>query len=170
MKKLFLLCLLSITVVSCEDTISNSDKENPELSAFPWVYLLTNLPPIDIDIEFGERLLVIVDGKPVPSECYNGGLCELNISVGSTYSQDSNIQTTVGTIGYESDVLFMRVESSDISNENIPYLNGTHINLNQGLELSSEICDELGLSVPYTIAAGDYEIATLDGQVFVKLN
>ena len=142
----------------------------PEFSGIPWLAILTALPPIEIDVEFGERTVMFIDGKAVESGCVSSGLCSLHIGVGGNHTGDGNNMTTTGRMGYEEGILYMSISNTDLQNEGITQLDAATINLAASLTLEDEIAADLGLSVPYTIESGDYEVGTKDGRVFVKLN
>ena len=177
MKKILILVFIGssiLSTVSCtKEQMSKTEavqEAKPELSGIPWLLILTNLPPIDIDIKFGERRAFVIDGQVVTSDCVESGLCDVSIDIGGVKSEDGDGMTTDGKMGFEENILYLRVSESNLVSENINELNGSVISLDEELPLDDEIAIALGLTTPYIISAGDKDVGSRDGYTFVRLN
>ena len=105
-----------------------------------------------IEIEFGNRQGVIIDGEWVESSCLNSGLCKITIDLGAPPANGGS-----GAIGLVDGVLMMEIDKTSMSSETIATnFSGSTIKVGAEIILSSETCSDAGLPDGYTISTGDY--------------
>lgn len=110
---------------------------------------------IEVDIIFGTRTLLVIDGKVVPTPCTGSGLCEIKVS-GNSGGSTGDVLADVALI--DDELVFGFKKSTLTAQEILTYFPNGQFNLPVDKELPIELTNALNIPAGRTISAGLYEI------------